>query len=416
MKKLIGAWLLLGTLLLSGCGGDEKIAYVTDDELLARNGITDVVLLYQKGSVEGEMTVYYANRKGKDWIALFDRSGALLDEWYGQDRECPKTEDSILWGSSIFGDLGDGNYVFLLLNGYDKLKQIVFLQADGTVKYGFFPDEKGFEYLTVMKGKGFFGRKSGENTLFICDFDGNVLVEDIVQNSFEEERVWYSGFQGDKAWVGHYDEEGNFQEAVGEEPFKRNRKYHVGYGEYEEFNVEVFSIDDPLKTDWGYAFLPKYGGNNQTYSYDVFVINEGRLIDVMLADEYPYTLYNWYEKSILVCGKYVVSPEGEVIAEFKRKVETGAEPLSYTETIGCYKAGYYNKAMIRYDHTDGEQLWFSPIEKLIDIPTDSHITVTLVEKKDPLWRYRCEVVNQDGSKINFTFDLHVETGEITYTD
>lgn len=40
--------------------------------------------------------------------------------------------------------------------------------------------------------------------------------------------------------------------------------------------------------------------------------------------------------------------------------------------------------------------------------------MTLLEKKGQIWSYRYNIVNEDGSKSEFKFNLNVETGEVTY--
>lgn len=62
--------MLLCLFTLVGCKDNETaIVYETNDDLLNRNNITDVVMVFQRIEQEGE-TLYYGNRKGKDWFAL----------------------------------------------------------------------------------------------------------------------------------------------------------------------------------------------------------------------------------------------------------------------------------------------------------------------------------------------------------
>ena len=74
------------TLCLVGCSKDDEISYVTDNELLNRNNITDVTHLFTWEKYEEKQDFCYGIRKGKDWFALFDNAGTLRKEWYGKDR------------------------------------------------------------------------------------------------------------------------------------------------------------------------------------------------------------------------------------------------------------------------------------------------------------------------------------------
>ena len=44
---------------------------------------------------------------------------------------------------------------------------------------------------------------------------------------------------------------------------------------------------------------------------------------------------------------------------------------------------------------------------------NARITMTIIEKGTTTWRYRCDIVNVDGSRDAFDFNLNTETGEVS---
>lgn len=412
-KWLLGVamWMVF---LCSGCGDGDKITYYESD-LFAKNNITDVVEVFQCTWVEEEgAEIYYGIRKGKDWFALFDtKSGLLKEEWYGKERFYDKKEPlgCLSSGALLFKKLKNGEYVHLY--GFDGVGQIVYLLPDQRIRYGLVLKE-GMDLRGVLEGKGFLGRKSEEvNGFVVYDFDGNVCVDNVSIRR-NDTSMWYCGFQGDKVWVGFYDEEGDFREVVGKENFERKRKVHVGYGEYKDVYIDNIHINEVIKTDFGYVFRPSYWSDRNEFSSngyysDIFFINNGELIFIPLDSGYSQDFRKWYDGSYLVDRKYVLSSEGNKLVEFTREASGDLEPLSYSIAVE-----YRYRRFDCYDYANDEQKWYTFIDKLNNVQSDAKITMSLLEKRESVWKYRCDIVNRDGSKSNFKFELNIEDGKMTY--
>lgn len=414
-KQLVWFMLLLG-LVLAGCSDENDVFYETNDEFLKKNGIEDVVKVFHKDNVENETSVmYYGNRKGKDWFALFDaKSGILLEEWYGKDREYVRPEFDISTVSMfrLCSKLKSGGYAYVYYFYPDEIKQLVRLRDNQKVEYGVELDDDISLHEALTENR-IYGLKNPEYEYVIFDFEGNVLVRDASKTIDEEGQEYlFTGFKDDKVWIGYYDEEGDFHEVVSSEKFERNRKVHMGYGEYEEFYIKTIGCSDLLKTERGYAFLSFYYGNTDYKKRltDVFFINGDKLVFVPLSQIY-YNSYlrNWYAGSVLAGGRFVMSLDGEILKEFVTTVSKDDEPVSYDEAIRCNDRSIY-----RYNYLKGESVWSVNIDKLDEIESDAKVTMTLLAKNEELWSYQCEIVNRDGSKSHFKFELNVETGKITY--
>lgn len=113
----------------------------------------------------------------------------------------------------------------------------------------------------------------------------------------------------------------------------------------------------------------------------------------------------WFEGNILVGKKLVFSPTAELLAEFKMQVEEADEFISLNEGIR-----YNGRSFSRINYINGESIWNTGI----DVPSDARITMTIKDKGATLWLYHCDIVNLDGSRSAFEFDLNIETGEINY--
>lgn len=287
---------------LTGCGEEEKILYETNDNLLIKNNIEDVVEVFQRNNLKSDESkiMYYGIRKGKDWFALFDtQSATLLDEWYGKERVYVRPDILNAVGIDIYFDqLKNGEYIGSYFFYPDSLKQIVRLSDNQKVEYGFeyINDEWGVDLILAFTEDLFLRTydHTSNSGCFISNFTGDTIVTD-VNNKYNPK--FYCGFQKDKVWMGHIDKNNEFQEIISTEKFERKRKIHVGYGKYEEYYIKSISLNEtPLKTNWGYIFLPTY---NNGIKADVFILHEEKLTIVPLQRNNE-SLRNWYNNSILV--------------------------------------------------------------------------------------------------------------------
>lgn len=419
MKQNWILWLVV-CLFLFGCGEDDKVRYETDNELLNRNNITDVVQVFQTANQE-EGTLLYGNRKGKDWFALFNISGLLQEEWYGKDCKNESYYLSDLENSS-FRKLQNGNYGFIYYFSPEEMKQAVYLCDNQKVEYGFelcrstdvYPLEEDRFFVRLKR----FDMGIGLDSCWISDFAGNKIVTNVYSTD-----SLYTGFQENKVWVGYYDSENNWLEAIGIKPFERNRKEHIGYGEYKEYSIDEIVVNSHanyIKTNYGIAFLGTGREYGDTYYVniddfsDVFIVNNGFVyyypsLNYSSLNNYESGIRNWFEGNILIGKKFVFSPIAELLAEFKIQVEETDEIISLNEGIRFS----YN-SLFRINYINGESIWNTGIEKLYSVPSDARITMTIKDKGATLWLYHCDIVNLDGSRSAFEFDLNIETGEISY--
>lgn len=407
MNKSTILVMLLCLFTLAGCKDNETvIVYETNDELLNRNNITDVVMVFQRVEQDGE-TLYYGNRKGKDWFALFDNTGILQEEWYGKDRYCQHSNELAIDKYEFFKVLENGIYAFVYDFRPENIRQAVYLCNDQKVEYGFTLNSDMFLREILDKDRFLISKESVEFIIYdIYDFAGNILVND----------VRYSdgicvGFQNNKVWVGFEDKGKVWREVIGSESFERNRNIHLGYDEYKDIYVEAIDVSNSIATNFGLAFIPGYlyhesdTGYASSYSDGFFIVNGDKLIFCPVKVS---GLRNWWNGTILAGNKYVISPEGEQLTEFKEEPSDEDIIISLTEGL---RIGYYdNIELVNYE--EGTITWSTDIPQLAEADNDARITITILEKNASIWNINFKVVNRDGSQFSFDISIDIESGEL----
>lgn len=400
--------MLLCLFTLVGCKDNETaIVYETNDDLLNRNNITDVVMVFQRIEQEGE-TLYYGNRKGKDWFALFDNTGTLQDEWYGKDRYYQGPQISVVFPTEFefFKKLENGMYAFAYNFRPKDIRQVVYLRSDQNVEYGLvLNDNMGGMRAILCKDRFFINEE-------VYDFFGNILVNDVRSSSNNN---LYVGFQNDKVWVGFEDEEKGWQEVVSTESFERNRTIHLEYDEYKDIYVEAIDARNSIATDFGFAFIPVYLYVESDASYassgsdGFFIVNGDKLIFCPIE---VGGLRNWWDGMILAGNKYVISPEGEQLTEFKEGPSDEDIIISLTEGLRINDYGYVDGNIELVNYEEGTTVWSTDIPQLEKANWDARVTTTILEKNASIWKINFKVVNRDGSQFSFDISIDIESGEL----
>lgn len=408
------SFLLMMLFVVTGCSNDEE--FITGDELLRANNITDVTHLFFQEKQEDGRTFYYGIRKGKDWFALFDNTEVLREEWYGRDKVYESSGSIMLDSGSMLKEFDNGEFIFTFTG------QLIRLTDNRNVEYGATFDDARIDrvltenlYLVIDE----YNMPSWN----IYDFEGNMIVNGVYPPSTSP--YLYAGFKNNKVWIGYEDENKIWQEAIGLENFERNRSIHLGYGEYRNIYVEAIITGDFLVTNWGLAFKPEYyfhyyeSGNEMMYpgSLDIVFLCKGNEIIYYPCEEVSGGLRNWYDGTVLNGGKEVISSNGKLLTHFVESVENAAEPVSLTDGIhfnySVYESDRKNCRFYRINYQNGMVVWSTMVPQMADVvQSDSRITVILLEKGETVWKYNCDVINKDGSQYSFDFNLNIETGEI----
>lgn len=421
MKFFSMVWLALCLCFLSTGCDKENVYYYTDD-LLSKNEINDVEVFFESRSYDNHNVWYYGLRRGKEWFALFENNtGSLIKEWYGKElsaKELALPSVTFVTYPNPY-KMGIDEYLLWYLPCSGRLNtnikgQLIHLQTNGAIKYyKTLTDKDEYWPTSFLKGVGWYAHASEDRSSKLYDpYFENIIVEDAVIADWDSLEL-YTGFRNEIFRVGITDGHTLINEYLTDGPFERNRKIHLGYGEYKEYRIKTISEVSPISTKWGYAFIPCYRTvDGSSFYQDVILLNDGKVICCQdLINDYSFnneSLQLWYNESILVNMKYVISSQGEKL------VEGDFSSASYSYNIPTSHSSWMtmDKNVISMYKIGVGLVWRSKLDK--PIADKAHITYTHLKQEKNYWSFRCDIVNYDGSKNEIVFNINIETGEITY--
>lgn len=375
-----------------------------------------------------DTTLLYGRKHGKLWLGMFDSdTKEELNSWL-----CSK-EDSI-----------DIRYEY---NSYKPMFKgfVLLLQkntGEGIDVCPFFLNEKNeafsLEEIKVYWGnERYFTIQQVDQNIVIYHsyYSGNIYTQQgrKIISSIEfsddyhlgKEQYYISGFKEDKLWFAICEKGTILDEYVTIDDYDRNLKFDLGYGEYMDYYIKSPTISYLRETPWGHTFtlwlVPMY----DYIAYDFFICSEGVISPINTGNMgVGIEINNWYNDSVIIhygltlwkpSNKYeIYSSKGELLYQVEKEGSEGIshsiesmEPISFSEYI-CYESGRFLRGNLE---KQDDYIFESYVG---DLPKDSRVTVTLIDKKTTLWRYQFDIVNYDGSKKQFYVDLNIQTGEITY--
>ena len=309
------------------------------------------------------------------------------------------------------------------------------------------PDFANFEYfenLYSLEGKviisrvqkiivyydHFIAEKNNKKTMM--DNDGKILHEDI-EIYEKNDSAFVSYFDKDKLGISLLNEqEGILEEWIMSENFDKDRKYHLGYGDYLEYHINKVYISQVNSTKWGYVITPNYiTDKEESYTDDILLLNNKKVYCVQNVSSWE----SWYNNSILIWPLYqtndmnkclVISQEGEKVTEFEENdldddfmLETlCSQPSSYSSIIKVTRArnwaDYTVVSIDNYDLVKQENIWSVNIDALGSSSVNDRFTTEILEQNKNSWIMEATVTSFDGKSKKAKLELNIETGEITY--
>lgn len=378
-----------------------------------------------------DTTLLYGRKHGKLWLGMFDSdTKEELNSWL-----CSK-EDSI-----------DIRYEY---NSYKPMFKgfVLLLQkntGEGIDVCPFFLNEKN-EAFSLEEIKVHYGNDDGfiiqqvdqSIAIYRTYYSGNIYSQtgDKINSSIEfsddfhlgKEQYYISGFKNDKLWFAICEKGSILDEYVTIDDYDRNLKFNLGYGEYEDVYLDSPRTGRVVKTPWGYAFTLFVEFGHGDVNYDSFICSDNIIYPIKIGYQgSSLEIGNWYDNSVIVhlwnpSDKYeVYSSKGELLYQVEKDSPMGIfhsvelmEPISFSEYIYVDSKGGFGTS-VRFLKCNLKKQDDYIFESYVgDLPKDSRVTVTLIDKKTTLWRYQFDIVNYDGSKKQFYIDLNIQTGEITY--
>ena len=425
IRKLFLCVLSIISIIIVGCNNESyEIPDISNEyDLFVKNGITNVQAAYEYNINDG--TLFHGLRNCREWFALFDSSTKnLLNEWYGENYSELINNKDYNFDSYIQNPIcvSEGKYAVI-----KNQHTICNLNTNGEIEYQEVDSEiLNNPYLTLIsdktipvKGNGWFiENNTNFDFYYLLGIDGKLKVKNIFIQSKDEFNVC-AGKKGDNLWVGLKFNGYSFEKIIENDSYNWLKKVYEGYGEYHEYSIIGFEFSDyyTIETKNGFALIPNFYifYKNTEYSYDIgsldfiWIINNENIIEVSVKD--PHSLNIWYDGTVLVNDRYIISLNGEKLYEGTFPHE--AHPISYTEYIEINNKIISRCSGISGEYTNG---WRSTLNFVENYPDDSRFTYTIIEETRTEIVYCCDIVNYDGSKAQEKFKVNLTTGDITYTN
>lgn len=390
---------------------------------------------FQKGTLlyytTNDSTWIFGIKDEKVWFGLFD------EETKKQQKEWKSVSDFSIEGEFriVFRSiLQSGECVFFIQKSELAYTPILLEKDEKALPF----DE--YEILTYGIGALFMVREIGNDILIsysescgnLYSRDGKLVVNSIgISEKQDDNRFYLSGFKEDRTWFCVCLNDKIEQEYLGVEPYERNIKLHIGYGEYEDYYIKTLPFDDfwgrLIVTDWGYVYAPALGDRHVIK--DIFLCKDGRM-ERMDAPLSHFTLHNWYKGTFLVYEfggtvgsiiKYTIySSDKEIVKKYSKISEVHVDPfrtgsilpvpVSYDEYIWNDK--WDDDLRIRRYRLESSAI--NPVwqQTVGQVSENAIISWILLDNQSSVWLYQIDVLNYDGSKQQIKFSVDIESGNV----
>lgn len=444
IMKLVFKFLIFSFILLIGCTKDNSEEPILEPETPQNPYewfygyiVNDTTGFDRKIPLETryfskDTTLLCGIKHGKLWLGMFDAyTKKELNSWSSL-KEVSITIPSIEFNS--YKPMFNG-YILLLQNQ----------KGEEVDLYPFFLNDKNeaikFDKITVHWGNNsdFIIQSVDQNIAIyrtyysgnIYSQEGNKIISSIeFSDEFHlgKEQYYISGFKNDKLWFASCEKDMIQGEYITINDYDRNLKFDLGYGEYKDFYLTSPKIGQITKTPWGYAFVLLVESGHGYVDYDFFICSDSIIYPIKTGYQSgSCEVGNWYDNSVIVhlwkpTDKYeIYSSKGELLYQVEKDSPMGIfhsvklmEPISFSEYIYVDSKGEFG-TYVRFLKCNLKKQDDYIFKSYVgDLPKDSRVSVSLIDKKTTLWRYQFDIVNYDGSKKQFYVDLNVQTGEIIY--
>lgn len=224
----------------------------------------------------------------------------------------------------------------------------------------------------------------------------------------------FSGLKNNHLWISSYDRttKEKLWEWTDNRTFDKKRTVHIGYGEYKDIEISSITTYEACAKNNIFIASVEYSGESYGEYNILFKTAMGNLKEI--RNEYPAYITDWYKESVFV-GNCCYNDMGDTL--YVSKVDNGAvrgTPVSYEETI---MVGDYQQQLTasRINYKTYKSVWNTKHKLPFEILSDTKREYTLLDNSTNIWKYKLDLLYYDGTKIDYTFYLNIENGEISDT-
>ena len=121
--------------------------------------------------------------------------------------------------------------------------------------------------------------------------------------------------------------------------------------------------------------------------------------------------YDWYNESVFI-GNRCYSSEGDPLFTIEDSYffrDGNVTPISYEEGIK-FDYSYPPISFERFNIKEGKSVWKTNLTD-IELPSDSKISYTILDKSANVWEYKVDAVLYNGMKHSYIFTVNMEDGK-----
>lgn len=259
-------------------------------------------------------------------------------------------------------------------------------------------DSKGEPLSEVLDGSGDSYREYGIDV-------NEIDCESTFRSS--KDRNNFSGLKNNHLWISTYDR--NTKEKIFEwtdtRIFERNRRVHMGYGEYKDVTLtKVLTLDTKYKDNNLIATIRFEFGEGAYHEY-IYIFKSSNHIKEIVAGNSGTKIMDWYKESIFI-GDCLYNNLGDTLFVMTPGTNIGI-PISYEEGISANTS-----RIARQNCKFGITVWSTNINPPFEVLSNTKEDITLLDNSTNIWKYRVDYIFYDGTKKDYTFDINIETGAI----
>ena len=185
------------------------------------------------------------------------------------------------------------------------------------------------------------------------------------------------------------------------------QQVHTGYGEYKEMRIGLVTLHYYKKTKTGDIVTFRLSSVPQT----IFTSNGKTKRTPLEANNNYMNTYDWYNESVFI-GNRCYSSEGDPLFTIEDSYffrDGNVTPISYEEGIK-FDYSYPPISFERFNIKEGKSVWNTNLTD-IELPSDSKISYTILDKSANVWEYKVDAVLYNGMKHSYIFTVNMEDGK-----
>ena len=231
-----------------------------------------------------------------------------------------------------------------------------------------------------------------------------------------DQQIDLMGLRNNHLWLASFDVDTKQKliEWTDNNSFDRERRIDLGYGEHKDVTLSfMFPEYNYITSNNSFIAVLGYQFDTLIEKYAIFK-NDSKAKHVILKGIRNIQLYKGYKDSYFI-GNCCYTQTGDTIYVVEESIDPinnilSSTMVSYEENIAVsHEKGVY---VTRKYYKTGESVWNVKINKLADTPSNTRISITILDNSTNIWKYKIDLLYYDGTKKDYTFSINVDNGEL----